>query len=303
MNERVRKIDFYPADWTEGIAGHGLGAAAVGVYIQLIALCTAAGRATLAEDETVRRIAALFGDRRSTIQGAVDRLVAAGKVTRNGGDLEPKRVRSELERASNRLRQARDAAASSWRSRRGQAPVSSETSDLTHAVASQRAMPTTNNHQPSTNSNNSGGGGRVVGSSSSLDIPPPAPKPQTLPPGSDMRLGDRIMDVTGWRNEAACHDAGRTLQLQGYSPETVIAAAKLVAPGVQPDRPAKYLAKIIAARNLGPVAAAPASRFTPEEQAEIVRFNRDCERAERKGLRPGVPGYPKRSDYRFRDAA
>ncbi len=40
-------------------------------------------------------------------------------------------------------------------------------------------------------------------------------------------------------------------------------------------------------------------QFTDEERAEAKRYMRDWDRAHRKGLRPGMPGWPKRADYRF----
>jgi len=105
---KVGRILFSVEDWTAGLAGLKLGAAAAGVYIQTISFCYAEGTPSINEERLVARLAAFFGDDPRTIRAAIRRLVEAEKLTRVGAELEPRRVRVELERTARWHQQNRE---------------------------------------------------------------------------------------------------------------------------------------------------------------------------------------------------
>lgn len=101
---KPRRFDLYPADWLASLAGWKLGAAAWGVYNAIILISYDECRPCIAEAELVERMVGLMGENPRTIRAAIGRLEKAGKLTRNGAELEPKKVRTTIESASNRVR-------------------------------------------------------------------------------------------------------------------------------------------------------------------------------------------------------
>ena len=175
---KTRRIDFFATDWIEGVSDLDLGAAAVGVYIQIVAICYAKNVPALPRDETIRKIARQFGDRRSVIAAAVSKLVQCGKLTASDTEIEPKRVRAELKRASDRQEKYASAGAKGGHSKALAEASPQKTSG--DALAS--------NHQPSTINQ------RAARAEASLEIGDPKTDPVE-------RVGTQLMELTGWRNE------------------------------------------------------------------------------------------------------
>lgn len=283
MNDRVRRVDFYPADWLAGTAGLALGAFAKGVYWDLCALCYDAGRATLDEEVAVRRLSAMNGDNPRSVKAAIERLILAGKLQRltpeptpNGcrmaPELTPNRVRTELERASNRMRKARDNGAKGGRPRK-------QTNEIAKPNGIGDEKLSTINHQSS--SINQHGGFRASDQ-------------------EQRRIEDRVMEVSGVRDELKVADAVRVLLTRGCSGETIIEAAKIAGPKLRAvANIGSYLTPITAQVQAKRLAEGEPSdhggdRVPPEL---LKRYAKACEDAEAKGLKLGDKGYPSLRDF------
>lgn len=296
MNDKIRRVDFYPVDWTDGIAGLDLGAAAVGVYWQLCAFCYSSGRASLPEEDTIRRLAKLLGDNPRTIRAALERLVEAGKVKRteaepdtNGPriarELEPNRVRTELERATNRVRIARENGENGGRPRKGSKGLDKPKPSRDEKLAASSQQPSTISQQPA---------GKPEA--------PAAPRS----PAEDRHFEDRFLeaakiDPARWPGNFGAIRAWRNA---GCTDEDILAGVEAVAsrPGYQIPGSLNYFRNtILEARDLR-LAAAERGEAPPVRAADALaqrrgRYGAAIEKARAAGLKPGDPAWPKAADF------
>jgi len=107
---KVRKIDFSPDEFLIGVAG--MKAIDIAVYWVACSLMYSSGDVIQVDDE---RLFSVIRARRTDVMEALARLVARGKLQRNGSELASKRCRTELERAAERIQNASEAAAKRWR--------------------------------------------------------------------------------------------------------------------------------------------------------------------------------------------
>ncbi len=107
---KVRKIDFSPDEFLIGVTG--MKPMDIAVYWVACSLMYSSGDAIQADDE---RLFSIIKARKSDIIATLNRLVARGKLQRNGSELAQKRCRTELERAAERIQNATDAASKRWR--------------------------------------------------------------------------------------------------------------------------------------------------------------------------------------------
>jgi len=115
---KIRRVDWYAGDFLSGMAGHPIGAAGWGVYIGIISICYAETRPSIPETEIVERLARMMTADPRTIRAGINALEKAGKLTRNGVEIEPRRVRDELEMTVRRVRDAREMGAKGGRPRK-----------------------------------------------------------------------------------------------------------------------------------------------------------------------------------------
>ncbi len=128
---KPRRYDFNPTDWTEALAGLGIGAAAVGCYVQTVAFCLARRKPTYEREALIERLAKYFGDDPRTIRAAVARLEKHEKLVDQGdGELEPNRVREEIERAWTRIQRNRENGPKGGRPPRERQPIAEQDVDF-----------------------------------------------------------------------------------------------------------------------------------------------------------------------------
>lgn len=140
----IRRVDWYAGDFLAGLAGHGLKPEAWGTYIAIISICYAERRPSIPETEVVERLSRMMNANPRTIRACIERLIAARKLSRTDAELEPNRVRMELERSVKRIRDAIEAANERWKNKA-----------IADATAFSPALPTIISQQPSTNSEES----------------------------------------------------------------------------------------------------------------------------------------------------
>lgn len=100
---KIRRIDYSPDEMIAGIAGQ-LDPLDFGVYWMICTLIYSRGGPIDDDPVWISRIFRNTNPR--TVRAAIERLVEAGKVERNGAELMVNRCRTELERALNRTRKA-----------------------------------------------------------------------------------------------------------------------------------------------------------------------------------------------------
>jgi uncharacterized protein YdaU (DUF1376 family) len=137
MIEKPRRFDLYPDDFIAGVAGE-LTPSEMGVYSMVILLCYSHGGSIPYDPELLRN-----KFRPSTggwaIKRHLDRLIAIGKIVRDGNEITVSRVRDEVERSISRIRVSREHGA------RGGRP-SNKNNDEAKGLGSPARV---NNHQPS----------------------------------------------------------------------------------------------------------------------------------------------------------
>lgn len=109
MPVKVRHIDFSSDEWLGGTIG--IGNADRGLYITACAMIYAHGGAIKIDD-----LFAACVDHGNALKLQLSRLVSAGKLTRNGQEIDQKRCRKELEKARKRMGKARQNGAKGGRS-------------------------------------------------------------------------------------------------------------------------------------------------------------------------------------------
>jgi uncharacterized protein YdaU (DUF1376 family) len=241
---KIRRVDFYPSDWNDGLAGLDIGSSAAGVYIQTISFCYAAGVPSLPEDALIDRLARYFGDHPRTIRAAVDRLVKAAKFTRVDGEVEPNRVRVELERALNRAAKNREVGA------KGGRPSTKSTTSKTQVVSETKPYQSSSiNQQPSTIKDDD------ESSSCARD------------PLFD--LVDRIVAIVGVdeRWGYGLPNALKAMFAQGYTEAEALAAAVSAASVTPKPRTFKYLISCMENDRNGKQSRAPERLGNPHIQA------------------------------------
>lgn len=112
MSKKVRSINFSPDEYLSGILA--MHPTDVGVYWTACAIMYAGDGTIQVDDERLYRI---FSVRRSVIKAAMERLIDAGKVQRNGTELTVERVWDEREAALERIRRSTEAGAKGGRPR------------------------------------------------------------------------------------------------------------------------------------------------------------------------------------------
>jgi len=222
--DKVRRIDFYFDDWIAGTAGLNLGADGLGVYFQSIAFCYALGRPSIPEAELVDRSCATSGSNPRTVRAAIERLVAVSKLKRIDGELEPNRVRTELERAATRIRKNRE------NGTKGGRRSNKSDSYETHMVSDEKPYQSSViNHQPTNNqlttTSSAGAGGVVV----RLDGTKPSDPPTVDQHNLD--LIDRVAQAAGAdiSKSPAWGGLGKLVRMwldQAVAPDTILEAAK-----------------------------------------------------------------------------
>jgi uncharacterized protein YdaU (DUF1376 family) len=98
---KIRRVDFYPADWITGTAG--MQADEIGVYITICALIYAEG-GPRPDDE--KRIAALAGLHWRAFRRVRSELKRRGKIVAEDGQITVRRCAEELQRARKRAAEA-----------------------------------------------------------------------------------------------------------------------------------------------------------------------------------------------------
>jgi uncharacterized protein YdaU (DUF1376 family) len=152
--DKVRHIDFYQDEWLSGTAS--MDPVDVGVYITACALIYSHGGPI--QESELKRFLKCHG---RTLSAAVDRLVGAGKLTRNGSEISSKRCANELEKARKRIGKARENGGEGGRPR----GKSSNSKDLKKPDGffeenqEEKLLPTTN-HQPKRDSESPDGDSR-----------------------------------------------------------------------------------------------------------------------------------------------
>lgn len=167
---KVRRVDFSPDEWLSGTAE--LSDEDRGIYITICALIYSRGGPV--------RYDVLKGHSHShgnKLQAALDRLELAGKITRNGSEIDQKRCENELEKARKRHEKALENGAKGGRPKDLGKPAGFRDEKLTI------------NHQPSTDSDSS------LRSESGVADATPAKTP------SDRATAERLAAV--WREELA----------------------------------------------------------------------------------------------------
>jgi uncharacterized protein YdaU (DUF1376 family) len=284
MTNKTRRVDFYATDWIEGISDLDLGAAAVGVYWQICALCYARNVSSLPREETIRKIARQFGDRRSTIAAAVSKLVQHSKLTENGTEIEPKRVRAELERATDRREKFANAGSKGGKIKA--LAKASPSEGLNDALASSQ--------HPSSISQHSG--------KSEAKASPRLPV-------RDRQFEDRLLEaakidparwpgnfgaVAQWRN-AGCTDddilagVATVAARASYRPPTSLNYFRQAIEDARDQRRASEAAGVAP-----PIAPA---RIADVKAERMAKHKRARDEAIAKGLKHGDPGWPKAEDF------
>lgn len=270
---KTRRIDFFATDWIEGVSDLDLGAAAVGVYIQIIAICYAKNTPTLPKEETIRKIARQFGNRRCDIVAALLKLVHCKKVTASEHEIEPNRVRAELQRAAERREKYSENGSKGGHSK-ALAKARPE-NGFSQALAS--------NHQPSTINHH------TVSAEAKLDIGNKDRDPVE-------RTATAVMDITGWRTEGKIEFACLRLLNTGATEAEIISVAKEIkaAREPEPDFPEPFLrARIKRLRGVKPIDGKPAAVKPPERTDPAWLAYRDRRRwAMGQGYAPGDPDWP-----------
>lgn len=85
MSDKIRRVDYYPDEMIAGVAGR-LSPADFGVYWMVCTLIASRGGEVDDDAEWMARVFAP-GTRPKDVRATIDRLVAAGKLTRDGGCL------------------------------------------------------------------------------------------------------------------------------------------------------------------------------------------------------------------------
>lgn len=291
MTDKPRRVDLYPADWIAGLAGRRLGAAAWGVYNAIILIAYDDGRPRLPETEIVERLSALMGDDPRTIRAAIERLVRAAKLVRVDGELEPRKVREQLERAESRVQVARENGTKGGRPRK-------ENNDLKKPGGSTDEKLSSIKHQASSKQ-------AQQESSPPLASTPAAPRL----PGDERAFEDRLLElakldparwvgnfgmVRAWRN-AGCTD------------DDILAGISTVAdrPGYRPPGSLNYFRQAIEeARDMrrGAEARGEAPPVSPARAADIradriAKLTAAHAKAQAAGHKPGDPGFPRAEDF------
>jgi hypothetical protein len=306
MNDKIRRVDFYPVDWTDGIAGLDLGAAAVGVYWQLCAFCYSAGRATLPEDETIRRLAKLLGDNPRTIRAAIERLVEAGKVRRteaetdaNGPrmlrELEPNRVRTELERATNRVRIARENGTNGGRPSKSSNGLGEPKPFRDEKLAASKQQTANSSQQAAA----------TPPTTTPTASTPAAPRS----PGQDKAFEDRVLEVAKLDPARWVGNFGmvRAWRNAGCTDDDILAGISTVAdrPGYRPPGSLNYFRQAIEeARDMRRAAEArgeapPMSpvRTADVRAARLEKLTAAHAKAKAAGITPADAGFPRAEDF------
>ena len=242
---KTRRIDFFATDWIEGVSDLDLGAAAVGVYIQIIAICYAKNTPTLPKEETIRKIARQFGNRRCDIVAALSKLVHCRKVTASEHEIEPNRVRAELQRAAERREKYSENGSKGGHSK-ALAKAKPENSS-SQALAS--------NHQPST-----------INHRSATSEAKPTIGDKKLDPVE--RTATALMEITGWRDEGKVELATLRLLTAGATEDEILAVGREIKASRQPepDHPEAFLRACI--QRLRRTAKPIAGKATPVKPAE-----------------------------------
>ncbi len=110
---KVRKVDFSPDEFLVGVTG--MKAIDIAVYWVTCALQMSSGRAVHVADS---RLFSIIDARAPDIKASLERLVAAGKLQRDGDELVNNRVRKEIKSAAKRIRTARENGANGGRPRK-----------------------------------------------------------------------------------------------------------------------------------------------------------------------------------------
>lgn len=130
---KVRRVDFSPDEWLAGTMS--LDNAERGLYITACALIYSHGGPVPIDELKARSV-----DHGNSFNRQLRRLVALGKLVRNGSEITNKRCENELEKAGKRAEKGRDMAGQRWNNNGlgGGKAIQSSNGNL---------QPSTNNHQ------------------------------------------------------------------------------------------------------------------------------------------------------------
>jgi len=142
MSEKIRYVDFSPAEFNDGITGENLGVEGVGVYWIACSIMYAKGTDFVDEAWLVGKIKAMTGSHAKTIKTCIDRLISSDKMVRKGAEISAKRVQKELEKALKRVQNARENGAKS-----GGRPIKNNRLENQQGLQTEKL---TTNHQPPT---------------------------------------------------------------------------------------------------------------------------------------------------------
>lgn len=289
---KPRRFDLYPSDWLASIAGRRLGAAACGVMAVAILIAYDDGRPSIPEVELVDRLASIMGDDPRTIRAALDKLVKAAKLVRHDGEIEPNKVRVEIERAEKRIRDAAESGAKGGRPRKEVKDLEKGSGSGDEKLAAKQPSSQATK-QPSSQA------------AAAPEAPPAAPRDAS----ADRQLEDRILDaakidparwpgnfgmVATWRNQGAT-DADILAGIEA------VAARKTY----RPPASLAYFTNAIADARRARLEAAAAGRDPPRTEASAkamieqraAEYRKAKDAAKARGLKPGDRGFPPSDDY------
>jgi hypothetical protein len=283
MTDKPRRFDLRPADWISGLAGRKLGAAAWGVYAGLILMAYDDGLPALPEAEAVERLSDLMDEDPRTVRAAVEKLIRVGKVSRVGGELEPRKVRDELERAGRRIQDARENGSRGGRPRKEIKEIAKP-----EGFSSEKL---TASSQP----NN-----QTAASSQQPATPKPAAAPARNREFEDKLLEAAKIDPARWPGNFGAVAQWRNA---GCTDDDILAGVATVAAraSYRPPGSLNYFRQAIDDARDQRRASEAAGVAPPIAPARMVDVERDrraklkaaTDAATEKGLKPGYPGWPK----------